>query len=68
MARKSERCSLFREEKNGAQDWSRTSMLLALAPETSASTNSATWALLGCGLTLLNEALQTQKTEGGGPG
>ena len=31
--------------KNGAQDWTRTSMLLALAPETSASTNSATWAL-----------------------
>ena len=29
---------------NGAQDWTRTSMLLALAPETSASTNSATWA------------------------
>jgi len=30
---------------HGAQDWTRTSMLLALAPETSASTNSATWAL-----------------------
>ncbi len=30
--------------KFGAQDWTRTSMLLALAPETSASTNSATWA------------------------
>ena len=32
--------------KNGAQDWIRTSTLVALAPETSASTNSATWAQL----------------------
>ncbi len=30
--------------KYGAQDWTRTSMLLALAPETSVSTNSTTWA------------------------
>ena len=36
---------IFTSRENfGAQDWTRTSMLLALAPETSVSTNSTTWA------------------------
>ncbi len=37
-------------------------MLLALAPETSASTNSATWAHLVSRLTPLSLGLQTQKS------
>jgi hypothetical protein len=39
------RLRIIRRLKNGAQEETRTPMLLrALAPEASASTNSATWA------------------------